>query len=95
MNRSRAILLEKKIAAALKKMDKSLGCKYEKFTSPSRRSVPDCIITLAEGRIIFVECKAPNKVPTNAQYRDHERRRAMGFDVRVISTMEQVDAFPN
>jgi hypothetical protein len=50
---------------------------------------------LPDKRIIFVECKAPGKVPTIAQKNDHDRRRAMGFDVRVIDSMEQVNAFPN
>lgn len=44
-------------------------------------------------RVIFVELKAPGKKPTAAQERDHEQRRAMGFDVRVIDTKEGVDAF--
>jgi hypothetical protein len=88
-------MLERTIEAALGKKVKSLGGKYEKFTSPSRRSVPDRIITLVDGRIIFVECKATGEVATDAQERDHNRRRILGCDVRVISTMEQVDAFPN
>lgn len=88
-------MLEKTIEAALGKKVKTLGGKYEKFTSAGRRSCPDRIITLAEGRIIFVECKAPGNVATDAQARDHELRRALGCDVRVISTMEQIDAFPN
>jgi hypothetical protein len=88
-------MLEKTIEAALGKRVKSLNGKYEKFTSPSRRSVPDRLITLAKGRIIFVECKATGEVATDAQARDHNRRRLLGCDVRVISTLEQVDAFPN
>ena len=88
-------MLEKTIEAALGKRVKFLGGKYEKFTSPSRRSVPDRLITLPEGRIIFVECKALGKVATDAQARDHASRRALGCDVRVISNMEQVNAFPN
>jgi len=88
-------MLEKTIETALVKKVKGLGGMCEKFTSPARRSVPDRIITLPEGQIIFVECKAPGEKPTDAQQRDHNRRRALGFDVRVIDSMEQVDAFPN
>lgn len=88
-------MLEKTIEAALGKKVKALGGKYEKFTSAGRKSCPDRIITLAEGRIIFVECKAPGKFATEAQARDHKLRRVLGCDVRVISTMEEVDAFPN
>ena len=88
-------MLERDIEKALCKKIKELGGVCEKFTSPGRRSVPDRLIMLPDKRIIFVECKAPGKVPTLAQQNDHDRRRAMGFDVRVISTMEEIHAFPN
>jgi hypothetical protein len=42
---------------------------------------------------IFVELKAPGKKPTPAQQRDHERRRAMGFRVEVLDSVEAVDEF--
>ena len=88
-------MFEKTIEQALCKRVKELGGSCDKYSSPSRRAVPDRIVMLPDNTLIFVECKAPGKVPTDAQYRDHERRRAMGFDVRVISTLEQVNAFPN
>lgn len=88
-------MLEKTIEAALVKKVNSLGGQCEKFTSPSKRSVPDRIVMLPDKRIIFVELKAPGKKPTDAQQSDHYRRRTLGFDVRVIDSMEQVDAFPN
>ena len=43
--------------------------------------------------VIFVELKAPGKKPTPAQQRDHERRRALGFRVEVLDSIEAVDAF--
>lgn len=73
---------------------KELGGTCEKFVSPGRRSVPDRIVTLPGGKVIFVELKAPGNKPTEAQLRDHERRRALGCDVRVIDNMDDVDAFP-
>ena len=88
-------MLEKTIEAALVKRVKALGGMAEKFTSPSKRSVPDRLVTLPGGRVIFVELKAPGKKPTSKQELDHKRRRDLGCDVRVISTMEEVDAFPN
>lgn len=87
-------MLESKIEAALIRRVKALGGLCEKFTSPGRRSVPDRIVTLPGGRVIFVELKAPGKVPTENQKRDHDRRRMMGCDVRVIDSLEAVDAFP-
>lgn len=89
------MMLEKTIEAALVRKVKALGGIAEKFTSPNRRSVPDRLVTLPNGRIIFVELKAPGKKPTPNQLKDHERRTALGCDVRVIDTLEAVDAFPN
>lgn len=88
-------MLEKTIEAALVKRVKALGGTAEKFTSPSKRSVPDRLVTLPGGCIIFVELKAPDKKPTAKQELDHQRRRDLGCDVRVISTLEEVDVFPN
>jgi hypothetical protein len=88
-------MLERKIEQALIARVKMLGGACEKFVSPGRRSVPDRIVTLPGGRIVFVELKAPGKRPTEAQRRDHERRRALGCDVRVIDNMDDVNAFPH
>lgn len=87
-------ILEKHIEAALVARVKALGGTAEKFTSPAKRSVPDRLITLPGGRIIFVEVKNVGKTPTLAQEADHARRRALGCDVRVINTMEAAHAFP-
>lgn len=86
-------MLEKHIEAALVRRVKKLGGLCEKFTSPSARSVPDRIVTMPGGVIIFVELKATGKKPTELQERDHARRRALGCDVRVINTKEDADAF--
>lgn len=87
-------MLEKTIEQALVKRVKELGGTCEKFTSPGRRAVPDRIVTLPGGRIIFVECKAPGKKPTVTQMLDHKQRRLLGCDVRVIDSLEAVHAFP-
>lgn len=87
-------MLERDIEKAFVKRVKSLGGIAEKFTSPGRRSVPDRLVTFPGGKIIFVELKAPGKVPTDNQLRDHKKRRDMGCDVRVINSMEAVHAFP-
>ena len=86
-------VLEKHVEAALVKRVKALGGTAEKFTSPARRSVPDRLVSLPNGRIIFVELKAPGKMPTEKQLLDHSRRRALGCDVRVIDTVEAANAF--
>jgi len=87
-------MLEKEIERLFVKRVKELGGMAEKFTSPQKRSVPDRLVTLPNNRVIFVELKAPNKEPTELQLRDHEKRRALGCDVRVINSVEAINAFP-
>jgi len=87
-------MLERDIEKALVRKVRSLGGLCEKYVSPARRSVPDRLVSLPGGRIIFVELKAPGKVPTENQKRDHEKRRALGCDVRIIDTLGEIDAFP-
>ena len=88
-------MLESTIEKALKLRVESLGGMCEKFTSPNRRSVPDRLVTLPGGVVVFVECKAPGKKPTEKQSRDHNRRRRLGCDVRVIDCLDAAKAFPN
>ncbi|WP_407575376.1 PDDEXK family nuclease [Raoultella terrigena] len=59
-----------------------------KFVSPGRRSVPDRIVLLPGGRIVFVECKSPGKTPRADQLREHERLRALGFNVVVLDNKD-------
>lgn len=88
-------MLERDIEKALVKRIKVLGGLCEKFVSPSNIGVPDRLICLPNNTVIFCELKAPGKKPTEKQLRDHERRRALGFTVLVIDSIEGInDAFP-
>ncbi|HEM6613790.1 TPA: VRR-NUC domain-containing protein [Yersinia enterocolitica] len=69
----------------VKEVKKARGIAY-KFISPSRRSVPDRLVLLPDGKVVFVECKAPGEKPTAAQLREHEKLRALGFTVRVLDS---------
>ena len=84
---------ERDVEKVLKLRVNSLGGTCEKFTSPGRRSVPDRIITLPKGKIIFVEVKKKGKKITRSQKNDHDRRKALGCDVRVIEGIEMANAF--
>lgn len=81
-------MLEKNIEAWLVAEVKRRGGMAYKFTSPARRSVPDRLILMPGGAMFFVECKAPGKKPTEAQAREHERIRALGFDVFIVDSKE-------
>lgn len=83
-------MLERDIEAYLVKRCKEIGALVDKFTSPQRRSVPDRLITFG-GRVLFVELKATGKKPTEAQVRDHERRRAAGAEVVWLDSKEAVE----
>lgn len=85
-------MFERHIEQALVKRVKELGGMAEKFVS-GRRAVPDRLVTLPGGVIIFVELKNEGKHATPLQQLDHERRRALGCDVRVINSMEDARAF--
>lgn len=54
-------MLESKIEKRLKKEIELLGGKAMKFISPGEAGVPDRIVLLPEGHVIFVELKAPGK----------------------------------
>ncbi|EKB5319184.1 VRR-NUC domain-containing protein [Salmonella enterica] len=80
-------LIEKHLVAEVKKAG---GIAY-KFLSPGRRSVPDRIVLLPGGRLVFVECKSPGKPPRADQLREHERLRALGFAVVVLDSKDLSD----
>ena len=83
-------MLERDIETYLVKRCKEIGALCDKFTSPQRRSVPDRLI-IFNGRVLFVELKATGKKPTEAQVRDHDRRRAAGAEVVWLDSKEGVD----
>ncbi|MGG2140857.1 VRR-NUC domain-containing protein [Candidatus Symbiopectobacterium sp.] len=74
--------IEKHLVAEVKKAG---GIAY-KFVSPGRRSVPDRLVLLPGGRLVFVECKAPGEKPRADQLREHDRMRALGFTVVVLDS---------
>ena len=84
-------MLERDIEAYLVKRCKEIGALCDKFTSPQRRSVPDRLITFNR-RVLFVELKATGEKPTEAQVRDHGRRRAAGAEVVWLDSCAAVDA---
>ena len=78
----RESIIEKYLVDEVKKAG---GIAY-KFVSPARKAVPDRIVLLPGGRVVFVECKAPGKKPRPEQLREHERIRALGFTVVVLDS---------
>jgi Holliday junction resolvase len=64
-----------------------------KLVSPGAAGVPDRLVCLPGGLVVFVELKRPGKRPRPLQAWTIERLRALGFEVRVIDSPAAVDVF--
>lgn len=80
--------LEKDIEAAVVKYAKSLQMLVYKFTSPSRRSVPDRMFITKDGVVFFIEFKRKGQKPTASQEVESEKIRAQGVQVNVVDNIE-------
>lgn len=82
---------EKSVETYLRDRLRKAGGAAMKWVSPGNNGVPDRIVIMPGGRIVFVELKAPGKKPTALQLHQQNRLRALGCDVRVIDSREGVD----
>ena len=78
--------LERRLAQAVKKS----GGLALKFVSPGTAGVPDRLVLLPEGKISFVEMKAPGKKPGPLQRLRHGQLRDLGFRVYVVDSEEGI-----
>ena len=79
------------IEEKLRKAVKQKGGICWKFTSPGTAGVPDRIILMPEGRIAFVEVKAPGEKPRPLQLSRHKLLRRLGFLVYVLDACEDIE----
>lgn len=82
---------ERTIEEYLRDRVKAAGGRAYKFVSPGNTGVPDRMILLPGGRIIFAELKAPGKKPSPVQKLQHEKIKKLGFEVLVIDNKTAVD----
>ena len=80
--------IEKKLVSHIKKLG---GIAY-KFSSPNRKGVPDRLCVMPNGRVLFVEVKAPNKQPTPLQQHEHNVLRSLGHVVIVVDSEDKINA---
>lgn len=80
--------LEKDIERKVCDYAKSLGILVYKFTSPSRRSVPDRMFITPTGVVFFVEFKRKGEKPTPSQQVEIEKIRKNGIKVFIIDNVE-------
>lgn len=80
---------EARIENWLVRQVRDLGGICDKFTSPSNPGVPDRLIVMPGGRVIFVELKTETGKLANIQVWQHKRYRELGADVRLIKGMDE------
>jgi len=80
--------LEKDIEKRVCDYAKSLGLLCYKFTSPSRRSVPDRMFITKAGVVFFIEFKRAGQKPTAAQEVEIAKIRATGVRVAIVDNVE-------
>ena len=86
-------IIEKDIERWLGIQLKKIGCIYMKFVSPGNDGVPDRIVVLPGGSVIFVELKAQKGVLMANQRIQVARLRKQGALVFVITGMIEAKLF--
>ena len=72
---------------------KQIGGRAPKWVSPGTRGVPDRLVLLPGGRVLFVEMKAPGKPLKPLQVWWSKILRSMGHRVYKIDSHEDIDQF--
>ncbi len=80
---------EANIERYLKKSVEKMGGLCLKFISASMRGLPDRVVLLPRGRIIFAEIKAKERKPRPEQLRVHKIFNSLGAKVYVIDSKEK------
>ena len=86
-------MLEVTVEDALTEGVEAKDGKCLKWVCPNRVGVPDRIVLMPGGLIVFVETKAPLGVLKSWQKRCHSMLRLLGFRVEVIWNLDQVNEF--
>ena len=84
---------ESQIEAKLVRMVRNQGGLCYKFVSPGNPGVPDRLILLPGGRVVFVELKTETGRLANIQQWQIEEMQKRGADVRVLKGLDQVKRF--
>lgn len=80
--------LEKDIEKRVCDYAKSLKMLVYKFTSPSRRSVPDRMFILPGGKVFWIEFKRKGQSPTAAQTVEISKMQLQGASVYVADSVD-------
>ena len=83
---------EQKIERRLRKENELIGGKALKFVSPGVSGVPDRIVLLPGGKVIFIELKAPGKKLRPIQELRKKELEKLGFDYWIVDSYEEIDS---
>lgn len=83
--------MEKHIEAYLREQVKKIGGIAFKFTSPGYAGVPDRLLVLPNGIILFVETKDIGKELQPLQKSVINKLRALGARCEVVDSKEQIN----
>lgn len=78
--------IERKLVEAVR----SMGGLCPKFVSPGWDGVPDRVVLLPDGKVSFVETKAPGKRMRPLQRRRKEQLEGLGFKVFCLDSVEGI-----
>ncbi len=81
---------EKTVEQKLVRAVKAAGGICPKWVAAGFDGMPDRIVLLPNGRLGFVEVKAPGKKARPLQRSRHELLRSLGFKVYVLDKPEQI-----
>ena len=81
---------EKSIEQKLVREVKAVGGICPKLVCPGYDGMPDRMVLLPDGRLGFVEVKAPGKKPRLLQTARHQMLERLGFKVYVLDGPEQI-----
>lgn len=81
---------EREIEQKFTRAVKQRGGLALKFMSPGYDGMPDRLALLPDGKMGFVEVKAPGKVPRLLQMQRHRLLRELGFHVYVLDDKSQI-----
>lgn len=84
-------MLEKQIEAYFRSQCTKQKWLALKLTTPAFTGIPDRLVLLPNGKIYFVELKAPGKVPRPRQLYVHAQLQKYGHTVVIIDTQNGVN----
>ena len=84
------LMREKTVEQRLVKAVKNRGGICPKLVCPGFDGMPDRLVLLPDGKVGFVEVKAPGKVPRPLQAQRHRLLRELGFRVYILDDQRQI-----